>query len=188
MTKQDVGGIVLCGGKSSRFGSPKGSYKFRSKEMIRYSVELLREFTQDIIIVGPKIINDKDVVFVNDIFENSGPLAGIHAGLMHTKFQKNVVLACDLPFLNNKTISVLLELANKSDIVIYQTNDQKIHPLTGIYDKTLLPKIEDCLTHGKNKMIDFIYQQEHKVIELKDDNDTDHFTNFNFLNDAQRFE
>jgi molybdopterin-guanine dinucleotide biosynthesis protein A len=90
MTKQDVGGIVLCGGKSSRFGSPKGSYKFRSKEMIRYSVELLREFTQDIIIVGPKIINDKDVVFVNDIFENSGPLAGIHAGLMHTKFQKNV--------------------------------------------------------------------------------------------------
>lgn len=183
------GAIILCGGKSSRFGSDKGSYLFRNKKLICWSIDLLKKYSHDIIVVGPRIIDDKNILFIEDIYPQKGPMGGIHAGLKQASFQNNIILACDTPFINEKIINLLISNYNpKNDITFFQTANAKQHPLCGIYSKNCLSSLEKSIVHEELKLIRFISNLEHKIIKLDNPMLTPLFENINHLSDAKKFE
>jgi len=50
MTDKKLTGIILSGGKSSRMGYEKGLIFFNGKPMIEYSVSVLSQFCDEILI------------------------------------------------------------------------------------------------------------------------------------------
>ncbi|MCF6240761.1 MAG: molybdenum cofactor guanylyltransferase, partial [Bacteroidales bacterium] len=96
--KNNITGIILCGGKSKRMGSNKALLQLNGKCIINYVTELLSNFCNEIIIST----NSHELAFlktelVADEFQTIGPIAGIYSALKHSKTEKNIILSCDTP-------------------------------------------------------------------------------------------
>src|SRR5687767_7326289 len=82
---QSCGGIVLCGGKSTRMGRPKLSLPFGPESMLERVVRLLFSVVQPIVVVAapnqelPPLA--RGIKVVRDDRESRGPLEGLRAGL-----------------------------------------------------------------------------------------------------------
>jgi molybdopterin-guanine dinucleotide biosynthesis protein A len=141
--------IILAGGKSSRMGS------YKNKSMLRlngkYLIDIVRSKLKwvvgdNIIIVGPpeRYLSYKQVV--PDLFSQKGPLAGIYSGLRASPSQYNIVVGCDMPFLEIKLLQYMTEDINSNDIVIPRYGCGYIEPLCAIYSKRCLEAIERNLS------------------------------------------
>src|ERR1700687_6334882 len=101
----NTGGIVLCGGKSTRMGSPKALLAFGSETMLQRVVRLLGTVVSPIVVVAareqslPKLPDD--VTVTRDEREQRGPLEGLRAGLRALPDSVDVayITSCDVPLL-----------------------------------------------------------------------------------------
>jgi molybdopterin-guanine dinucleotide biosynthesis protein A len=81
----NAGGIVLCGGKSSRMGTSKALLPFGSETMLQRVVRLLGEVVAPIVVVAavdqalPAL--PQGTIVTRDEHEGRGPLEGLRAGL-----------------------------------------------------------------------------------------------------------
>lgn len=100
-----VGGIVLCGGKSSRMGRAKAWLPLGHEFMLQRVVRVMREVTGPVVVVAAP---DQDVpplppgvTIARDEVEGRGPLGGLAAGLAAVAGECDRVYlsACDVPFL-----------------------------------------------------------------------------------------
>jgi len=137
--------IILAGGKSSRMDSDKNKSMLRLNG--KYLIDIVRSKLKcvvgdNIIIVGPpgRYLSYKQVV--PDLFSRKGPLMGIYSGLRASPSQYNIVVGCDMPFLEVKLLKYMTENINSNDIVIPRYGDGYIEPLCAIYSKRCLEAIE----------------------------------------------
>ncbi len=91
---------------------------------------------------------------VPDRFTDRGPLAGIHAVMKQNAFSLYIVLACDLPNLQERILRSFLDLAEGFDAVIPRTSDGIAHPLCAIYRRSCLPVVEHALERGVSRVIE----------------------------------
>lgn len=158
--------IILAGGKSSRMGSDKGLVLLNGKPMISYIIEILKKMQIPIIIISNNE-NYKQFglpVFA-DIIKEKGPLGGIYTGLKNSKTESNIIVSCDVPFLSNRIIELLINKDNGYPISIVQSNG-KIHPLIGLYSKKIVKKLFDTILMEKLKVRSFIEEFPLNTIEL----------------------
>jgi molybdenum cofactor guanylyltransferase len=100
-----VAGIVLCGGRSSRMGTPKAWLPFGDELMLPRVVRIVREAVGLVVVVAapgqdvPPL--PADVRIVRDEVEGRGPLGGLAAGLAALEGEADVVYlsSCDVPLL-----------------------------------------------------------------------------------------
>ena len=155
--------IILCGGQSRRMGQDKGSMIIHNKPMIKHILSTLNHEINEAIIV----LNDQDriskyeefidsadytyhVIFVEDKIKNKGPLPGIMTGLENINSQYSLILPCDSPYVTKNYINAIFEEIdeNYQAIVPYHDEDSKLktsEPLHSIYNKNIIPQIEDLL-------------------------------------------
>jgi len=162
---KNISAIILAGGKSSRMGTDKGLLKINDKPMVEYVIDIAKEFSDDIyIITYNQKYNQFHLPLLSDIYPEKGPLGGIYTGLMNIKNSSAIVLSCDTPFIDKKTIETILESVQNYDIV-YASENGKIHPLIGVYHKNCLPTFKKCLIENKLKMT--LAFEELNTLELK---------------------
>ena len=146
--RSELTGIILAGGKSSRMGREKGLVDFRGKPLIQYGIDLLSQYTERILISSS---NPDYLCFgfemVPDPVAGQGPAAGIAAALKSSRSVWNIVIACDLPFLQPELIDCLLENVDGYQAVI-PIHDGVMEPLAGIYHQELAGHFETALTAG----------------------------------------
>jgi molybdopterin-guanine dinucleotide biosynthesis protein A len=149
-------GIILCGGKNSRMGVNKAFLSVGGKEIIHWLLDCLKPVLPEIILVTnePRCYRNLDVRIVSDLIPACGPLSGIHAGLIFSANFYNLVLACDMPFINSRLVSYLLERAPGYDLTVPKL-EKGLEPLFAVYAKSCLPFIEENLKKGRVKVIDF---------------------------------
>ncbi len=141
---KNITGIVLAGGKSTRMGTDKGFVKLFNKPFIQHIIDCLQPLVDEIIIVSDNEAYDQfKVKRVTDIIKNSGPIAGIYTGLHHSKTNANIVLSCDVPFINEALLSVLTQKQHVDYDVIQIASEGKNMPLIALYQKR-------CATHFYN--------------------------------------
>lgn len=173
-------------------GEEKYSVDFQHQKLIAYPLELAKQLgVHEVIVVG----NDAqflsgEFTFVQDEHDAAGPLGGIYTGLKKSNNELNVVLPCDTPFLNKTLINVLLENSQGADITIPSYKDQ-LHPAIGVYKKKLLSELKSFIDSGKRKMMDFVRQNNMKIITEEyfgNHAGSKTFANLNTKSDIQKYE
>ena len=148
------GGIVLCGGKSTRMGTSKALLPFGPETMLQRVVRLLTEVVTPIVAVaaGEQVLPDlpENVIVTRDEREGRGPLEGLRAGLkaLPQGVEAAYVTSCDVPLLVPGFVQQMLEFARGHDIAVMEI-DGFAHPLSAVYRRATLPFIEDLLAHDR---------------------------------------
>lgn len=141
-------GILLAGGKSSRMGREKGMVVYKGKPLIQYGIELLSAYTDRILISSANPVYKKfGLEMVPDEIVGQGPAAGIAAALKHSRTPWNLVLACDLPFLEPELIDVLLAAAGNNQAVI-PVHQGVSEPLAGLWHRDLAENLQLAVAAG----------------------------------------
>src|SRR6476620_11737545 len=100
-----AGGIVLCGGLSTRMGSSKALLPFGSETMLQRVVRLLGTVVSPLVVVAApeQALPDLPaaVTITRDENPGRGPLEGLRAGLkaLPTGIDIAYVTSCDVPLL-----------------------------------------------------------------------------------------
>jgi molybdopterin-guanine dinucleotide biosynthesis protein A len=149
-----AGGIVLCGGKSTRMGVPKATLPFGPETMLQRLVRLLSTVVSPIVVVAaneqllPELPGH--VTVARDEREQRGPLEGLRAGLkaLPDSVDAAYVTSCDVPLLVPGFVSRMIELAADYDIAVMEI-DGFPHPLSAVYRRTTLPYVESLLAQDK---------------------------------------
>lgn len=139
-------GIILAGGKSSRMGKNKALLEIKGKTVIENVVAELQPAVNNIIIVTNSFEEYRflGLPMVEDLWKGKGPLAGIQAGLEASTTEKNLVVACDMPFISAKLGTVLLNQLAHYQVAVPEISDQ-LHPLFAAYRKEISGEIERAL-------------------------------------------
>jgi len=174
-------GIILAGGKSSRFGENKALIEVAGRPIIERTIEVLGKVFNEIIIVSnrPEDYDHLGARVVEDIIPGKGPLSGIHSGLVNSSSFYNFVVACDMPFLKVEHVRLLKERAIDCDVLV-PTVQGKMEPLHAVYSKACLVPLEERLRSSELSVIDFIKSVQAKVVEF---NDSMSFVNINTRKD-----
>lgn len=146
-------GLVLAGGKSKRMGTDKGSMKWHGHEQRYYVADLLRSFCEDVFIscrADQESEINKDYKVLPDTFLNFGPYGGILSALRFARDHAWLVVACDMPLLDNETISYLIEHRNPETMATtYQSpHDGFPEPLITIWEPDSYPALLNFLGKG----------------------------------------
>jgi len=167
MDKKHITGIILAGGKSSRIGSDKGFLLLKNKAFIQHIIEAMKPLVNEIIIVSNN--TDYDIFNlkrVNDLIKNAGPLAGIYTGLHHSKTENNLVLSCDVPLINTKTLEKLTDNIEENTDIIQLESNSKTMPLIALYKKQCESRFLELLQQGERRLRFAVNQCNVKTIIL----------------------
>jgi len=149
-----AGGIVLAGGKSTRMGAPKAMLPFGPETMLQRVVRLLTTVVSPIVVVGasgqelPEL--PSSVIVTRDERDARGPLEGLRAGLtaLPDLVDTAYVTSCDVPLLVPAFVQRIIELLGDHDIAVMEI-DGFTHPLSAVYRRTTLPRIESLLAEDR---------------------------------------
>lgn len=151
----EAAAIVLAGGKSTRMGTNKALIKVKEQRMLEAAVKSLsEEFPQVLISANDNSYEDFGVPVFSDIFKNSGPLGGIHAGLKYSGYYTNFFTACDMPFIDTRLALYMVEAAKGFDAVVPRIGDY-YQPLFAVYTKNCLDAVEERMFAGRKKITSF---------------------------------
>ena len=157
MAAQPISGFILAGGSSRRMGKDKAQIAWGDGSLVTDAVRRMRQVVAQVSVVG--LSGDSPVEVVEDIFPGQGPLAGLHAALVHSVTDWNLVLAVDMPLV---TVPLLQFIAAQCDekflAVVTRTTKAghsqapgasrqvRLQPLCAAYHRMLLPVIERALS------------------------------------------
>jgi molybdopterin-guanine dinucleotide biosynthesis protein A len=99
-----VHGFVLAGGRSSRMGVDKATMLFCGRPMIEIAVEKLRSFCTDVSIAGNRDDLAEFAPVVHESRLESGPAAGVEAGMLAAKQNWAMFLPVDVPLVPAKLL------------------------------------------------------------------------------------
>ena len=149
-----AGGIVLCGGRSTRMGVAKATLPFGPETMLQRVVRLLGTTVSPIVAVAAREqvlpALPHDVIVARDEREAKGPLEGLRAGLAALPVTVDAAYAtsCDVPLLVPGFVERMLVLLGDHDIAVMEI-DGFTHPLSAVYRRAVLPQVESLLAQDR---------------------------------------
>jgi len=177
---EKITGVILAGGKNSRMGSEKGLLLVEGKTMVERIIEVLKPWVSEIIIIhnGKHYMHLGYQVY-SDLIPDCGPMGGIFTALTKSSNRKNLILSCDMPFISQKLLELILENSGNCDIAIPQ-HRKKVEPLCAIYDKVCQPKFGELLNRKELKLMEALKLFKVRQITIPQDIlKTGPFTNIN---------
>jgi len=148
-----LNGLVLAGGNSKRMGKKKDLINWHGKEQRYFAADLLKPFCNDIFIsCRQEQLADFDTAYtaLTDSFLNMGPFGGILSALRLQRDKAWLVIACDLPLLNEEAIRFLIENRNerKTATTYKSPFDGLPEPLITIWEPKSYPILLQFLGTG----------------------------------------
>ena len=139
-------GVLLVGGASRRFGSPKALARLDGETLAERVWGVLGEACDERIAVG-KAADALALPFpvVDDGCDVRAPIAGVIAGLRAASNDVCVFVPVDCPFIAPHTVQILAAEAPSS---------VPSGPLPGAYRRDILPRLEDKLARGEYTLRD----------------------------------
>jgi molybdopterin-guanine dinucleotide biosynthesis protein A len=155
-----ITGVVQAGGKSARMGGrPKALMDLGGQRIIERVVRALEGAVDDVLIVTntPELYAFLGRPMVADVWPDSGSLGGIYSGLKAASGDAVFTVACDMPFLREDVIRLVVDRAAEGDVVVPVVGGQ-YETLHACYHKRCLPPMEDRLRRGQLKIVGFFDQ------------------------------
>ena len=145
-----LNGLVLAGGRSLRMGASKGLMNWHGKEQQYYAADMLKKYCRQVFIscrseqagsIAPAYKS------LPDSFLNMGPMGGILSALRSDPAGAWLVVACDLPLLNEAALESLIQHRDPRHIATsYQSaRDGLPEPLIAIWEPHSYPVLLEFL-------------------------------------------
>ena len=145
--------IVLAGGKGLRLGRDKTAETIGNISLLQWVINSLSSFNCDIVIVTniersfPQFGSYPRLRIVTDTYPDKGPLGGIYTGLVASDSLCNLIVACDMPLLNQELLRYMMQFSPDFDLVVPRLGNM-VEPLHAIYSRNCLTHIEYLLKQG----------------------------------------
>jgi len=189
-----VTAIILAGGKSVRMGTNKAFLTYRNVPFIEIQIEILKHLFQDIIISANDafLYEYLTLPIVSDVLPGKGPISGICAGLIRSKYPYAFAIACDMPFINKDVIKYIKGLVENNDYdVIVPHTVRGPEPLHALYSKNCIAAMKLCLEEENLRLTDFLKKVNvrHVTVEelIRSGADINSFVNLNTYNEYEKY-
>ncbi|MEO9483918.1 MAG: NTP transferase domain-containing protein [Ekhidna sp.] len=183
---EDLNGLILIGGQSTRMGEDKSAIQYHEKPQVQHLFELLSSSIPETYISMRK---DQKIDFSNrlitDNLEVKGPLNGLLSAYEAFPFKAWLVLAVDMPFITDLTIE---ELIRERDMEVMATSLIGLEsglpePLAAIWELQALKALKRHHLNGDEIFPrKFLTENQIKSVRVKSDKEL-----FN-VNDKMDFE
>jgi molybdopterin-guanine dinucleotide biosynthesis protein A len=185
-----IGGYVLAGGGSRRFGRDKALVEIDGQSMLARMIALLRGVPMAVkMIAGRGKYEAFGAEMVEDRWPGEGPLGGIitaleDAGKSATPCEWSLVVSCDMPFLTREWLAFLCERAGKSEAqVVLAHSAHGPEPLCACWRTDAAETLLAAFERGVRKVTEGISLLRAEVLDERDwkrfDNDGRLFWNMN---------
>jgi molybdopterin-guanine dinucleotide biosynthesis protein A len=164
-SRDEVTGVLLVGGASRRFGSPKALARFQGELLGERAHRRLEDAFDRVLVVG-KAGDGLELPFdvIDDGSEVRAPIVGLVAALRHSETEVSVVLPTDMPLVSTELLRRLADEVEGHDVAVPPTG-----PLPGAYRKSALPVLERRLVAGELALYRALEELEVRVVETDED-------------------
>ena len=163
--------LVLAGGRSTRMQRDKAALTYHGRTQLEWAVSLLQPHAQRVF-VSLRADQTSDPVRARfeqivDTHENLGPIAGIMAAQAKYPQVAWLVVACDLPFLDNNTLTSLIAARQPRCLATAYRSSHDIlpEPLCAIYEPASREPLLAHVATGKNCPRKFLINSEVHLID-----------------------
>lgn len=150
-------GVILAGGKSSRMGRDKAWLTFFGQPMLCRVADVLRQVTGDLFVSGrdPSAFG-LNVPWLPDEVPDLGPAGGVLT-VLEAVGRPCLVVSCDLPFLDEGTLSRLVAAWRVRPATALMTTYRVvetgfIESLVAVYDPASAPLLRRRLGEGERRL------------------------------------
>lgn len=166
-----VFGLVLAGGKSRRMGRDKALLDHNGQSQLAYVAGVMAACVEKVFVSTrpDQIDNEERAQFeqIVDRYENLGPVAGILSALEERPEVDWLVVACDLPNINEQTIQFLLEhrVGEQPFTAFVSSYDGLPEPLCAIYHMGCEEIVRQFVDDGVNCPRKILIRSETRLLE-----------------------
>jgi len=171
-SKLRVGGYVLAGGGSTRFGRDKALVELGGLPMLGRMIALLENVAGNVKVVGaPEKYAQFEREMVSDRWPGEGPLGGIISALedsgksaAHSEW--NLIVSCDMPFLTREWMEFLVGRAavSKAQVVVPHSAHGP-EPLCACWRTDAVETLRSAFERGVRKVTEGIALLRSEVLD-----------------------
>ena len=130
----ELTGVVLAGGRSSRFGANKALARWQATTMVEQVVNSLLIVMPNVPVVTKKpaelaFLEKPGVRVIKDLHKDGHPMGGLFTALKRLKTSHAFVAACDMPFVRRNSSRLWLARAGDAAIPVWQGRRQPLRHL-----------------------------------------------------------
>ena len=186
MSKNNILGVILAGGKSKRFGEDKTKAKLGNKTLLDHTISKIEKNFKEILIIENKekvTLDKKNVFSTKDIIEGQlGPLVGVLSAMEWIKNNKKnynwvATFPCDTPFFDENIIDKVKSCPNNSSKkLFFLKRKNRRHNIFGLWSLDLKDALYKDIKNGYRKVEEWADKVGPEIIEINNEKD------YNFLN------
>ena len=162
MKEHNILGVILAGGKSSRFGSNKSLSKLANNKLIEHVINKIDSYFHEILVVSNDIdlkIENQKIKIIKDCIQGYlGPLVGVlsamkYANSFENKFKWIITFPCDTPFFEKLIIEKMIEkVASPKEKIYFVKDKNQRHNIFGLWSTSLESILENDLNNNFRKV------------------------------------
>ncbi|MFK7776787.1 MAG: molybdenum cofactor guanylyltransferase, partial [Gimesia sp.] len=168
-----IGGIILCGGESSRMNYPKALLPLGTELMLPRVVRIISTVVSPVIVIAgqgqelPELPESVSVIF--DKEPGAGPLSAIGQGLavLQNQCDAAFVSGCDTPLIRAGFISKIISVLAKHQLVMVREG-KWYHPLAAVYRTSLAEPIQQLISLNQRRTIDLAETVESCFLDVEE--------------------
>lgn len=183
ISPEDITGVVLAGGKSSRFGSNKALAILNEHSLLERALNRLKPFCRTSLLSGnyPEY-KDYACEQIYDIVPGLGPMGGIYSALKQSETSYVLFLTCDMPYITESLLKRLTENEPPADITVWKQKDGDMQLFPALYASSVLPLVEQHI-YSRRLSIRSLLSEVNVCMLAIEANEEDAFLNVNHLNE-----
>ena len=170
ITQSPISGLILSGGLSTRMGEDKRLIKYHDKTQEQYLFDLLTPYCSEVYVS----LNQNQQTDLPHIFDLNlsvkSPIVGIISAFDKNPETAWLVVACDMPFINQEVIEYLIKHRNAEKFATTFENPEEHfpEPLLTIYEPEIYEKLQEAINQGKKSPMKVLQNLEIELLEVSD--------------------
>ncbi|RDI96056.1 molybdenum cofactor guanylyltransferase [Meiothermus sp. QL-1] len=138
-------GAILAGGWSRRFGRDKALYPYRGQPLLAWVWEGMAEASERFVVANRPYPGYR---VCPDLQGGGGALSGLHAALVHARYDWVAVAGCDQPFLSVAYWRFMRDQVAPGIQAVVAGSAEGLEPLGALYHRSLEEEAGRCLELG----------------------------------------
>jgi len=167
MNKISISALILSGGLSSRMGEEKRLIQYHGKNQEQYLFDILKPYCSKVY-VSINQNQTTDLPYIQDLdLPIKSPIVGIFSAFQQNPNTAWLVVACDMPFVDEKTIEFLLQYRNPEKYATaFENPDEHFpEPLLTIYEPKIYPNLQEAVNQGKKSPMKVLQNLDIELIK-----------------------